>query len=250
MPLRRRKRGDACSGLTLINVEDSLKLGGCPICRAVRKAEEDTIKNILYEGVNDPQIRKKFRDSLGLCPYHAWLFTEIARRPDVLDGLGSTIIYEDMLTEVLERMESGGLKEALRDSGNCFMCKYAREVEENLISDFIECFQERPQILIAYEESNSTLCLRHYLIIYEGLNTDSVRKELRKIQLSKIKKVIALMREYIRKADYRVREALTPDEALAWVNAVEILKGYRSSLNLGGYANHYASLRRAKRKRI
>ena len=250
MPLRKERRIEACSGLTLINVENSLKLGGCPICRAVRRSEEDLIKNILYEGVNDPQIRKSFRDSLGLCPYHAWLFTEVARRPDVLDGLGSTIIYEDMLSEALDEMNSETLSQGLRHLRECPLCRHAKEVERNLIDDFIECLQEKPQILIAYEESNSILCLRHYFSIYNGITNELVKEEFGKIQVGKINKVLSLMREYIRKADYRVKEAVTSEEALAWVKAVEVLKGYQSSLNMGCSSGSYTLVKKIKRKRI
>jgi len=248
MLLRKERKAEACSGLTIINVENSLKLGGCPICRAVRKSEEDSIKNILYEGVNDPQIRKGFRESLGLCPYHAWLFTEVARRPEVLDGLGSTIIYEDMLSEALEKMRTEELPQTLRNLKKCPLCRHAEEVEKNLVDDFIDCFREKPEILLAYEESNSILCLRHYLMIYEGLPTESLRKELRRIQVSKVRQVLNFMREYIRKADYRVKEEVTPEEALAWVRAVEILKGYRNSLNMGCSSGNYSF--RVKKKRI
>ncbi len=223
-----------CSGITLITVEEALKLGGCPVCRAVRKSEEDLIKSILYEGVNDPSIRRGFRESLGLCPYHAWLFVEVARMPDVLDGLGSTIIYEDMLSEAVELMKGGKYQEIINPK-ECPLCRHARQVEGNIINDFIDCFTQSPETLIAYEESSSILCFKHFINIYNGIKGEGVREQLLKIQERKLQRLQNLLKEYIRKADYRVREPVTREEASAWVNAVEVLKGYPTSLNMSAY---------------
>ncbi len=224
---------EACAGITLINVEKSLTYGGCPICRAVRASEEEAIKNILYESVNDPSIRKSFRESLGLCPYHAWLFVEVARRPDTLDGLGSTIIYEDILSEVSNLFKEGYLD--LKGVRSCPLCRHAREVERNLIEDMVECFDARPELLLRYEESESSLCLRHYSAVYSRLKSEEARKALREAQERKINELLIKMREYIRKADYRVKEPVTQDEALAWVKAVEVLKGFMNSSTLTHY---------------
>jgi hypothetical protein len=220
-----------CSGITLITVEEALKLGGCPVCRAVRKSEEDLIKSILYEGVNDPSIRRSFRESLGLCPYHAWLFVEVVRKPDVLDGLGSTIIYEDMLSEAIELFKEGKYQKIINPEG-CPLCKHSRQVESNIINDFIDCFKQSPETLIAYEESPSIFCFKHFISIYVSLEDYGIRQELLKIQERKLNELHNLLKEYIRKADYRVREPVTKEEADAWVSAVEVLKGYPTSLNM------------------
>ena len=122
-----------CSSLLLISVEDGLSRPGCPICRLVREVEERTIKDILYEGVNDLDLRSEFRKSLGLCPYHAWLFAEVATKPEVLDGLGATVIYEDMLSQYVEALSRG----ETASEGECFLCRFAREFEEIYISNFV-----------------------------------------------------------------------------------------------------------------
>jgi len=59
------------------------------------------------------------------------------------------------------------------------------------------------------------------------------------VHLSKLNSVLTKMREFIRKCDYRVKEEITREEATAWVAAVEVLKGYKTSvaiLNWSGKA--------------
>ena len=214
-----------CSGLTLVKVREGLGLGGCPVCRMLRRTEEKIIENILYEGVNDPEIRGEIRKTLGLCPYHAWMFVQVASKPGVLDGLGATIIYEDMLSTYLEDMEK-------KSQGTCLLCRFASEFENIFTSDYAACFDADEKILSEYAASDTILCDRHFKAILAKMRNPEAREKLRSIQKEKIEEILRRMREFIRKNDYRVKEEILPEEATAWMRAVEILKGYDTSTTI------------------
>ncbi|WP_367883709.1 DUF6062 family protein [Thermococcus peptonophilus] len=103
---------------------------GCPVCRILRSYEESQIETILYEHVNDPEVRKKFRKSLGLCTYHAWKTLEKAySEPPLLGPLGVAIIYEDVLSRYIGFLEDGRVS---KEEG-CFLCELVREKERSTI---------------------------------------------------------------------------------------------------------------------
>jgi len=206
---------------------------GCPLCRLLFKAERELIEEILYEHVQDPQVRKRLRESLGLCPYHAWMLHDITLARPEMDGLGSTIIYEDMLSTYYEAMREGREDEV--GGGSCLICEHMREFEEGYVGAFAERVATS-DLLRKYVESPSTLCVRHYRAVMNALagrkGCEELVSRLREAQLRKIESILKDMREYIRKQDYLVKEEVTPEEARAWRIALETLKGGRVSLNI------------------
>jgi len=225
--------------LIYARLEEAMEHTECPICFLLAKAERGLIEEILYEHVQDPAVRKQLRDSLGLCPYHAWLLHDITLSRPEMNGLGVTIIYEDMLSTYLEALTSGDEQEAKAGSGPCLVCKHVREFE----TGYIEALAERivrTDILTAYRNSPAILCVRHYRAIREALKVmgdDALKamKELRSIQIEKLRALTKLLREYIRKQDYRVKEEVTAEEARAWRVALQVLKGGRNSPSLLTY---------------
>src|SRR5712692_5161230 len=79
---------DACSG------------PGCPVCGCVLADSRQYLEGLLYEQVNDPEIRSRLRASWGFCNWHAVMLRE-ATNP----AFGSAIIYEDMFRMVIRRFE-------------------------------------------------------------------------------------------------------------------------------------------------
>ena len=204
-------------------IQDAMKRTGCPICSILRDLEEDTIKYMLYSQVNDPAVRKKLRQSLGLCPYHAWLLADIVRGNPEIDLLGPSIIYEDMLRTYLEEGENR--------NGECFLCAKTKEFERIYIEEMASCIEIDPTILDEYSKSRSTLCRRHYEMLLSHLD-GVLRAKLEEIQRGKLERIIHNLSEYIRKQDYRVKEPPTYDEARAWLDAIIFLKGERISTNI------------------
>jgi hypothetical protein len=92
-------------GLTEVDLKIALRQPGCPICRACREVETRYLRNLLRENVNDMGTRVRISESLGFCSRHAWqlLYMEIQ---DWVVPLGSSIIYEDLVGQVLHKIQN------------------------------------------------------------------------------------------------------------------------------------------------
>ena len=223
------KNKDICLGMKRVVVEESISKEACPICNLISELEIKTIKDILYEYVNDSGVRSKFRESLGLCPYHAWLMVRIVSEPEVFDGLGATIIYEDMLSTYLKKLTKDP---GYSIKGKCFICKYSSDFESFYLRDFIDCISNNREFLEKYISSRSILCSKHFKTVYSSLKDVEIKDILLESRIKKIKDVLKDMENFIRKHDYRIKDNITEDESKAWIKAIMILKGGYNSLNL------------------
>ncbi len=206
------------SGLLEISIEEALSRSGCPICYLVSRGVMDFLRSILYEYVNDPGVRRRFRESLGLCPHHAWLLARIVEEPDVMDFLGVTILYEDVLSTYIEL-------ELNNKAGECMVCKYVLNLENSYCKSLSTYLKEYG--VNAYRSSKAVLCSRHFKAIYELMG--ELKNEFKMVQIEKLKRILELMRSYIRKADYNAKEEASAEEARAWMKAIEALKGREES---------------------
>ncbi len=77
---------------------------GCPLCRLVQAGVRHYLQSLFYESVNDIGLRQQLRRSLGFCHEHA----RISLEPGVGDALGVSIIYHDILTNLLRRLPEQG----------------------------------------------------------------------------------------------------------------------------------------------
>jgi hypothetical protein len=199
---------------------------GCPICQIIREGIINSMDAILYEHVNDPVIRKQLRTGW-LCNRHAW---ELRSRGD---AFGQSIIYEDLLTNLIGYIDEAGKRETrkgfkgpwgLREPGErCMFCISEKEIEERFISIFIENFHDK-QFQTTYKKSPG-LCLPHLIkVIRKGVNSGVVQSVL-SIERKKISQLVGELREFIRKHDYRYSEEPFGKERDAWIRAVEKLNG-------------------------
>ena len=207
-------------GMDIIGVHLKDALGeGCPVCRMLRDYEESEIDVILYEHVNDPEVRDRFKESLGLCTYHAWRTVRKAYSEPLLGPLGVSIIYEHMLSTYISSLEEG--KPA--GEGECFLCKMMREKERDTVVAFAERIDE---LLPEYERSNSVLCRRHYGMLLSALKErPEATERLKAVQLEKLKALKARIGSFINKFDYRAEEEPTKEEVSSLPLTVEALKG-------------------------
>ena len=109
-PLRRwlhswlvRDRVGTTSESRLSRLLLAMSEGGCCICMIAATAEERSFRLLLWESVSDPQTRREMRDSMGLCPLHAYRLFRVGR--DVShDALGLAMLFRDQFDEVGERL--------------------------------------------------------------------------------------------------------------------------------------------------
>ena len=85
---------------TYYEVLDALQEDGCPICRLGLRAVSRYLHVLSYEGVNDAGNRAELCRARGFCHGHAWQFAT-----EVHDGLGTAIIYRDVLSTLLHLLQ-------------------------------------------------------------------------------------------------------------------------------------------------
>ncbi|WP_297534816.1 DUF6062 family protein [Thermococcus sp.] len=200
-----------------ISLREALKGGGCPICRLVEKFEDEEIETILYEHPNDPEVRKKFREGLGLCPHHAWKILHKALSNPLLGPLGVAVIYEDVLRHYLENPEESR-------PGECFLCRLVEGKERATVEAFAERLED---LLDEYQRSPSVLCRRHYQMLLRAVEREKpeLAARLREIQREKLRKLDELMRAFIDSFDYRAERPATKEERESLRVGLEALVG-------------------------
>ncbi len=86
-------------------LKDALRQAGCPVCRICRETENRHLKFLLHENVNDVSTRIAISRSLGFCRQHSWQLLNMEVDHWIVP-LGSSIIYEDLVNQVMHRIEA------------------------------------------------------------------------------------------------------------------------------------------------
>jgi hypothetical protein len=223
------------------NLIETLNEEGCPVCNLLERSVRRYMSSLLYESVNDPWVRKRLREASGFCNTHAWQLKRLG------DGLGQSIIYEDLVSSVIALMKNmkksgastkgfrNGLKRS-RSKGTlsfrkkgCPVCSQKSQTEDRIILVFIRSFKEL-EFSRLFQDSFG-LCLPHlFLALDKGEKDEAFVSDLLEIELGKMESLTEELREYQRKQDYRyIREGFGA-EGDSWVRAIEKLVG-REGIN-------------------
>ena len=158
-------------GIIRAALERAFAEEGCPICRLLLAREENWLRAVLTESINDLGMRDRLAASWGFCHRHAW---SMATRTDLGGPLGIAIIYESLAGRLLKEcgMDTGdgdnhhhlaiGREEYLdqvRPGYSCVSCTAWAELEQNYTVSFARYYtQER---FAALYLSSQGLCLKH-----------------------------------------------------------------------------------------
>jgi hypothetical protein len=223
------------------NLIEALNEEGCPVCNLLEQSVRRYMSSLLYESVNDPLVRKRLREASGFCNTHAWQLKRLG------DGLGQSIIYEDLVSSVSAWMKNmkksiaytrgfrNGLKRGRSQVAlmtrkiSCPVCSRKSRTEERVILVFIKSFREL-EFSRLFQDS-SGLCLPHlFSALNKGEKDEAFVRDLLEIEIGKMESLTVEMREYQRKHDYRyIREGFGA-EGDSWVRAIEKLVG-REGIN-------------------
>ncbi len=216
------------------NLMDAFKEPGCPICSLVQENIHKFMDILLYEQVNDPGVRNEIRISLGFCSLHAWQLQKLG------DPFGSAIIYEDLMKNLVDRMDRMVISEKsvknlfaeilkIKNKGDgrkkaiCPICKSGKGAETRYVSTFIESFNE-PDFFSAYSKSFG-LCFPHIVEIFNICRQNEILREILNIESAKMKDLIGELKEIQRKNDYRFSQEGFGKEGNAWIRAIEKMTG-------------------------
>jgi len=226
--------------LTYYKLLEALKSKGCPICTLIERNTAKYMTSFLYESVNDPGVRKSLRESNGFCSRHAWQLKEIG------DGLGLSIVYEDLLGGVVTHFENmiklagtvkaiknnhfmNGLKSYTRNiKKSCPVCRLEKSIVELTILTFIESIGDS-EFNKLYEQS-AGLCLVHLIdVLAHAKNGDTHVQKLLHSELKKMQRLIGELKEFQRKHDYRFSSDRFGSERDSWIRVIEKLVGKKGN---------------------
>ncbi len=217
--------------LVEIKILDIMSLNdqSCPVCELINESTEKLIHTILYEFVNDPQIRSSLR-TMGFCKKHAQMIEEHLQKHPELGLLGIAIIYEDMLDQSIKILQDGEFS-ALKVE-NCYLCEREEQTEKIYINSFGKILSDVEGMTL-FSQNNFVFCLDHFIKIYQ-LVDETARRRFKEIQIEKLSRLKDLLTIFIDKHDYRNREPFGK-EATVYKLADKLLA---KPLNLNNRRNH------------
>ncbi|RME72047.1 MAG: hypothetical protein D6784_14150 [Chloroflexi bacterium] len=221
------------------DLQQAFQEAGCPFCRLLNRTADQYIDGVLWELVNDPDIRQELSRSRGYCPRHAWLLVRHGA------SLGAAILMEEVITTLLDllaqarfdppppaglgrlfgqRQTGGGdaLADELSPQTDCPVCALTRTTEARYIRALLDHLPE----LLPYYQNSHGLCLPHFRQVLRQTQDPTTFNHLRRAQQAAWKRLQHHLREFIRKNDHNVREPFGV-EGDSWLRAIEAIAGAR-----------------------
>lgn len=234
------------------DILEHLSQGRCPACELVRQKPMHYIDHALYGLVTDPQAQNLFAETGGYCRRHAELLLRIPWG----SALGVAILYNRLIEDAVDALKAGkeqraghpkhgglslGLfspkdqKKSLSkdDHPDCLACKMERETEEGVLRTLVEMLRAGDQRLTGAVEGSEGFCLYHLDRALRIGADDKADAILRRHGLRRAERLLAELKEFIRKSDYRhTKEAMGAEgdswmRAVAWVTGVSLEKDDR-----------------------
>lgn len=234
--------------IAFYELRDALAQPGCPLCRLETRVAERYLDFLLWERVNDPELRQNLRQARGFCREHAWMLV----RPGA--SLGIAVMLHDVLQDVLQSLNGAvmqptqetrrplerlrttiapapppavaGIVAALEPQGEqiCPACAQCRVMEEVYLDVLLDSLPEAGGLLEAYQSSDG-LCLPHFRRAVQRVRTQRVLDALLHAQRTVWERLRYQLGEVIRKNDYRFHDEPWGEEADAWLRVIEALVG-------------------------
>ena len=192
---------------------EALEQEGCPLCRLSLKAAAAYVDTLLYEMVNDSQLRQRLRRSRGLCHTHAWQMVQPGELVRTLAERGDAGRGED-------------LAQALGPLGECPACQHQEEMEELYLAAFLKSVDDST-FWEAYQASAGP-CLPHVQALLRLCRNANVQRRLVAAQRAFWERLQGELAEFIRKNDHRFRHEGFGPEGDSWQRAVAQVVGHRA----------------------
>lgn len=215
---------------------------GCPVCSLRHAAVHRYLEGILYESVNDVELRQTLIRSRGFCREHAWDVVGLG------DSLATAIIYKDQIAQAIENVQhASGRSDGKRGFGGgaaaggpaalvrrrrtpeapCPACRVAGEATTRYLSALVQHIAD-PEIRPAIERS-SFLCLPDVMRALEISRSPDQIRAILEITAAKLAHLHEELAELIRTRDYRFAREPKGEEQTSWFRAVGQLVGWRPS---------------------
>jgi len=214
---------------------------GCPVCRFMAEYSLRYLDTLIYEQVNDVDVRRKLRASRGFCNWHAWQARHIAS-----SALGVAIMAKDLISEEMTRLDEllpGVMTTDLQHP-------VQQRIAPKSLRAFIRGWQHREvcpacQVILEHErhaletilnflhdgdfarrfERSPLLCILHITRVVETQGRHPGLRRLIALQRHKYADLVGELDEFCRKYDYRFAHESWGAESDARLRATELLAG-------------------------
>jgi hypothetical protein len=228
---------DSPKGMSRFELEEALRRHGCAVCRLVERAGNSYLDYLLYDLVNDPDVQKEFRASLGLCERHVGGMLEKG------DGLGVAILYRAAVKELLGLLSeipdaprsqaslakligrSTRVGPAVREPGDgCMVCGAEAEAERRYLRVLLDGAEDGS--FGGLLGGSGGVCVRHLSrasVLAGGWLPPALVDVTREMFVD----LEADLGRYVRHSDYRFRDEPWGKERDSWKRVVERMVGLR-----------------------
>lgn len=181
---------------------ETLSAPVCAVCERARGASGHYLAGVLREGVNDVAVRREWRRRGGLCARHWGVFRKLESPP-----LPAAILSEDLLEARLTATD--------RQPVDCPACEIERDAERRYLAALGGI--EASRVGAALAGGAGFVCVRH-LELLPG-------NEVRGLLEERLRRLLAEVREFRRRQDYRFAAEPVGDERDSWLRAIRALGG-------------------------
>jgi hypothetical protein len=227
----------------------------CPICRLGQASANRHLTSLIYDSVNDIDLRATLRESLGYCKDHAWLL------PDAGDSapLGIAVIHRDLLNTIHKQLEESRFGKSRRNSlksivsgamgldggtpitgataqylavkAQCPACERRDEAEKLALKSVTNALEKQDADMMSALQNSDGLCLAHLRWALETARNREGFDLLVSITQEQLSSLIRDLDEFIRKSDHRFRdEKISETERGSWRRALQRVVGLKITL--------------------
>lgn len=205
----------------------------CPICVFVTDAILHHVDLLFYENVNDGSTRDKIRRGEGFCRYHAQMVSNQA------DALGSAIILEDVLKNVLHDIERGeftreaspnllsrlldGPHNDLNRSG-CVICVAETDMENMAVDGLCEAIS-RAEVADLFGQSHG-ICVPHFRKVAERHQDQPGWKLVVEVEQRALRDLARHLDELAKSYDYQSTGKPSPTVMQSWREGLNIISSW------------------------
>jgi hypothetical protein len=226
---------DSPKGMSRFELEEALGQQGCAVCRLVERAGNSYLEYLLYDLVNDRDVQKEFRASLGLCERHVQGMLEKG------DGLGVAILYRAAVKELLGLLSeipdaprsqaplakllrrSTRVNSAVPEPGDgCMVCGAEAEAERRYLRVLLDGAEDGS--LGGLLGGSGSVCVRH-LSRVSVLAGGWLPPALVDVTREMFEDLEADLSRYVWHSDYRFRDEPWGKERDSWKRVVERMVG-------------------------
>jgi hypothetical protein len=226
------------------DIIEILAQGRCPACELVRQKPLHYIDHALYGLVTDPQAQNLFAETGGYCRRHAALLLNIPWGSalgvailynrlieDVSDGLradlGEQAVYAKRVDwrRILFSARGHDKKTGREDNPDCLACRVERETEQGVLQTLIDTLRAGDPRMSEAVEGREGFCLYHLDAALQRNPGEPAAVRLRRHGLRRAEKLLAELKEFMRKSDYRFSKETMGAEGDSWMRAVAWVTG-------------------------